>query len=170
MIIALCLILSLFAYLPTIYLPTHLSFTSLFLSSLRQTLGSTVKKLLTRMRDGAAAMTVKLSKPKLLPEQQTQLRQTLSDYTSFLTTLSRQLFANLFEGASFVRRVTALEMLTHLHAVVGFGGEEGSALKIGREVVCPGVALALFDCLEDSYEENRMAALHILKGMIFFTS
>jgi hypothetical protein len=120
------------------------------------------------MRDSAAAIRVKLSKPRLQPEQQNQLQSTLSDYTAFLTGLSRQLFANLFEGASFVRRVTVLEMLTHLHAVVGFGGEEeegGAALNIGREVVCPGVALVLYDCLEDSYEENRMAALSILKGI-----
>jgi hypothetical protein len=120
------------------------------------------------MRDSAAAISVKLSKPRLQPEQQKQLQSTLSDYTAFLTGLSRQLFANLFEGASFVRRVTMLEMLTHLHAVVGFGGEEGGgvALNIGRDVVCcPGVALVLYDCLEDSYEENRMAALNILKGI-----
>ena len=118
------------------------------------------------MRDSAAAIRVKLSKPRLQPEQQKQLQSTLSDYTAFLTGLSRQLFANLFEGASFVRRVTVLEMLTHLHAVVGFGGEEGGAvLNIGQEVCCPGVALVLYDCLEDSYEENRMAALNILKGI-----
>jgi hypothetical protein len=121
------------------------------------------------MRDSAAAIRVKLSKPRLQPEQQNQLQSTLSNYTAFLTGLSRQLFANLFEGASFVRRVTVLEMLTHLHAVVGFGEEVeggGRALNIGRDVVCcPGVALVLYDCLEDSYEENRMAALNILKGI-----
>jgi hypothetical protein len=118
------------------------------------------------MRDSAAAIRVKLSKPRLQPEQQKQLQSTLSDYTAFLTGLSRQLFANLFEGASFVRRVTVLEMLTHLHAVVGFGEGGGGALNIGRDVVCcPGVALVLYVCLEDSYEENRMAALNILKGI-----
>jgi hypothetical protein len=118
------------------------------------------------MRDSAAAIRVKLSKPRLQPEQQNQLISTLSDYTAFLTGLSRQLFANLFEGASFVRRVTVLEMLTHLHAVVGFGEGGGGALNIGRDVVCcPGVALVLYERLEDSYEENRMAALNILKGI-----
>jgi hypothetical protein len=34
----------------------------------------------------------------------------------------------------------------------------------GSSVVNAGVASALYNCLEDSYEENRMAALNILKG------
>ena len=134
----------------------------------RQTLGSAVKKLLVRLRDGAAALATKLAKPNKKhhqPDSLNQWRQTIADYNQCLASLARQLFANLFEGASFVRRVTVLEMLTHMERVIGFGGaSRGSLIDIRSGVVSPGVALALYECLQDSYEENRMAALAILKG------
>jgi hypothetical protein len=55
-----------------------------------------------------------------------------------------------------------------MDTVIGWGqrANKESLLDITSGVVGQGMALALYSCLEDSYEENRLAALNILRGTV----
>lgn len=126
----------------------------------RQVLLAHLKKMITRIRDGALAVQKKLTQERLRPEHP-ELEDVLASYTAFLSSLTVLLVANLFHGANFARRVTVLELLTLIDQIVGFASPP-SCLDI-RSALSPASCSVLYRCLYDTFEENKQKALNILR-------
>ena len=70
-------------------------------------------------------------------------------------------FDNMFEGANFARRGTALEILTLMHEVFKLN-DPPSWLNLKKSLTATS-AECLYFMLYDSFENNKEKALNILK-------
>ncbi|XP_023344467.1 thyroid adenoma-associated protein [Eurytemora carolleeae] len=130
-------------------------------ASSRQVLLANLKKLLTRLRDGAAACLKKLTQPRLVTEHP-ELEKTVEAYSHFVPNLVRMLFRNLFPGANFARRGTVLQILTEVNLLLSLTTPPSWCNKGKLLLDSPGCS-SLYSMLEDSYETNKEKALNILR-------
>ena len=145
------------------FLPRHLGLQA---PASQQVLTALAGKLLTRLKDGAAAASKKLTQRKFAADW-ASLETALDSYNTGLQELVRGLLDNLFPGANFPRRQAALQLLTMLSNTVGW--EAGGRLNLSCVAGQAGVA-SLLDCLADPYEANKERALGLLEALSGLTA
>lgn len=107
---------------------------------------------------------------QLLERQLVQLKKTdtndvsvvkshIQQYNNFVKWFCRYMFECLFPGASFGRRHVALEALNMVNKIIGFD----SNVEVAACVWTKSHGQTLLECLKDSYENNKLLALELLK-------
>ncbi|KAL3183723.1 hypothetical protein MRX96_033803 [Rhipicephalus microplus] len=123
---------------------------------------SCFKKVLSRVFDSSTLLNRQLRKGEL-PEEQAQLvPPQLEAHKEFVTWLHGMCMEQLFPGANFGRRFTALAILEVLVTVHASKGESAQlSVQWSWEAV-----LTLMQCLKDPYEANKTSVLQVLLAIL----
>ncbi|XP_050048642.1 tRNA (32-2'-O)-methyltransferase regulator THADA isoform X1 [Dermacentor andersoni] len=128
----------------------------------RQQMISCIKKVLNRIFDSSTLLNRQLRRGEV-PEEQAQLIPSqLEAHQEFVTWLHGACMEQLFPGANFGRRFTALAVLEVLVAVHASKGESAQlSVQWSWEAV-----LTLMQCLKDPYEANKTSVLQVLLAVL----
>lgn len=128
----------------------------------RQQMISCIKKVLNRIFDSSTLLNRQLRRGEL-PEEHAQLvPPQLEAHQEFVTWLHGMCMEQLFPGANFGRRFTALAILEVLVTVHAAKGESGQlSVQWSWEAV-----LTLMQCLKDPYEANKTSVLQVLLAIL----
>ncbi|XP_077530240.1 thyroid adenoma-associated protein homolog [Haemaphysalis longicornis] len=124
----------------------------------RQQVIACLKKLLNRIFDSSAMLHRQMRKGEVAPTETVLVKLQLGVHQDFVTWLRSACLEQLFPGANFGRRFTALEVLAVLVSVHASKGESAQLL-----VEWPWESvLTLLQCLKDPYEANKTSVLQAL--------
>lgn len=124
----------------------------------RQQVIACLKKLLNRIFDSSAMLNRQVRKGEVAPTETVLVKLQLGVHQDFVNWLRGACLEQLFPGANFGRRFTALEVLAVLVSVHASKGESAQLL-----VDWPWEAvLTLMQCLKDPYEANKTSVLQAL--------
>ncbi|XP_046339064.2 thyroid adenoma-associated protein homolog [Haliotis rufescens] len=138
------------------FLPLNLNNQS---PAFRQYLLAYLHKLLARLKESGATLTRLAGRNKQTSESHAAAG-TLESYTSFLRWLQSHLFRNLYPGSAFARRLTSLAGLVLIIEV--FPYKDGKELYQFSSLVDASHINTLMECLTDTFEENKVAAVRIM--------
>ncbi|XP_067143935.1 tRNA (32-2'-O)-methyltransferase regulator THADA isoform X2 [Centruroides vittatus] len=134
-------------------------FTSQF-PAFRQRLLAELKKLLSRIRDSGNILLKHMKRKKNDKEDVPEL---IKIYKAFLKWLTEFCFSSLSPGANFPRRYMALQVLLLQKYI--FTSEPKLAMALYESIPNnENQAQTLFECLKDTYENNKIAILDLLKS------
>lgn len=130
----------------------------------RQSLVSYTKKLFTRLKESSRIIkrhqkTSKENETKTAPKICTH-----SSYAVFLFDLMKVLLKGIFPGSPFARRTTALALISSMIEVFRVDPTQESTEDdlFPIEALTRSECHTLLECLTDTFEENKIAALKIL--------
>ncbi|KAK8783118.1 thyroid adenoma-associated protein homolog [Amblyomma americanum] len=124
----------------------------------RQQMIASFKKVLNRIFDSSALLNRQLRRGEIPAERAPLIPPQLEAHQEFVTWLQSTCVEQLFPGANFGRRFTALEILALLVTTHASKGESAQLLlRWPWESV-----LTVMQCLKDPYEANKTSALQVL--------
>lgn len=128
----------------------------------RQQMISCMKKVLNRIFDSSTLLNRQLRRGEVPEEQVHLVPPQLEAHQEFVTWVQGMCVEQLFPGANFGRRFTALAILEVLLILHTLKGENAQlSLQWSWEAV-----LTLMQCLKDPYEANKTSVLQVLFSIL----
>lgn len=116
---------------------------------------SLINKFLTRFKDSSPLIQRKINQLEKKGFTAAEEKKLLSNYNDFCEWLINFCMINLFPGASFSRRISALYIL-NLCKTLNLWPDSANTIDNG---------CILLSCLADTYEENKLSAVQLIAGV-----